>query len=655
MRRLRGQARAGRLLLYLASADDPQRAAVAPTLAAAAARAGWWFDLYYDALRRGRHYGGNEWNSARPGQSAGGLVAGGGHAEQAIRLCLHYDVAVVGDPESVLWPALEEAGAEEVARSRATAELYAAVFDLLELAVPERALVLDAQPQGERGLVVAPFLYPAILSSPPVVGVEAGGDAGLRERLEELGVRRFDSVGVDPDRAAAFPGGLDEQDTIEAESYAALSARIAASHRGWGEGVLLGDPDLIAAQLPKAARLKLLPLYGRPQVDAIEAADVALRAARDPVYGRQYDDRDLFALAERGVSLDIVDPAPPFDATVGLPPAIASPSAPPGDEEPDDTLLGQWAEEGRVLATVVLWSGMTRETDSLPRLLDLIAETGLRAGLAITLSTLENAPRSLELVAVRPEHGGVGGLVEMLLGSTGRGVGPEAYFPPGRFAPLLAGAADAARQAIGPELHPRGWWPLLDARLRPRRDFPVSRPGRVPVIRYARRDQPTAVQRALGSLRLEPFSDPWRPFDHQRPGTIDAGVVRAVRDAGFEYMWTKTGFGSPTVVERQGDFVAIPFTAGNWDGWSPFFTIGSHHDVRRAERRLLRSGRPGWLASTIDGVLWALSGEVWARGAQLHRALSLIAQGGQSGRLINVTPRVVARYARLLDDLDRGA
>jgi hypothetical protein len=190
MRRPQGEAPGGRLLLYLASADDPQRTAIAPALAAATARAGWWFDLYYDALRRGRHFSGNEWSRARSGQSAGGLVAGGGHVEQAIRLCLHYAVSVVGDPDSVLWPALEEAGAEAVLRSRDPAEVYAAAFDRLELTVPEGAIVLDAHPQGDEGLVVAPFLYPAILDGEPVVGLEAGADPGIPGRGRRSRSRR---------------------------------------------------------------------------------------------------------------------------------------------------------------------------------------------------------------------------------------------------------------------------------------------------------------------------------------------------------------------------------------------------------------------------------------------------------------------------------
>jgi hypothetical protein len=96
--------------------------------------------------------------------------------------------------------------------------------------------------------------------------------------------------------------------------------------------------------------------------------------------------------------------------------------------------------------------------------------------------------------------------------------------------------------------------------------------------------------------------------------------------------------------------VALPFTAGNWDGWTPFYTLGHTTDVVRAEGRLLRSGRPGWLAGTIDSPLWAFSGEVLEHGSRMYRISELIARGGRSGRLLNVTPNTIARYARLLEE-----
>ena len=57
------------------------------------------------------------------------------------------------------------------------------------------------------------------------------------------------------------------------------------------------------------------------------------------------------------------------------------------------------------------------------------------------------------------------------------------------------------------------------------------------------------------------------------------------------------------------------------------------------------------LVGTIDSPLWALSGEILERGSELYRIAELTARGGTSGRLVNVTPRVIARYARVLDEL----
>jgi hypothetical protein len=114
-------------------------------------------------------------------------------------------------------------------------------------------------------------------------------------------------------------------------------------------------------------------------------------------------------------------------------------------------------------------------------------------------------------------------------------------------------------------------------------------------------------------------------------------------------MWSKAGFGRPRVLQREGDFVALSLTAGNWDGWSPFYTLSTAADLARAERRLLRGG-PGWLVGTIDSPLWAMSGEILERGSTLYRIARLASAGGRSGRLVNVTPNVVARYARTLGE-----
>lgn len=672
------------LLLFLAHGGDPHRVAMAPVLAAAAERAGWAFDLYYDGRRSGRHFGGWEDGNRTEATGTGSLMAGGRHLDHALWLTTCFRVVALGDPASPLWPVVE-AGGECALRTTDPAALYEAAFHLLGQPVPEDVAVLDMAPQTPLGIIAAPFLYPQLMAE-PCLGIDVSADTGLRGRLEDLGARRFTGHCVDSVRARNFPGSLDAvEGKVAGESYASFSAALARRHAGWGRGTLLGDPDLIAAQLPLAATKRLLPLYGRPQTDVIERAADLIQAGADPVYGRQFDDHDFFALGRLGRGLQIVDPDPPFASTAAVPLRIADPPRPFADFEPDDATLHRWASEGRVLTTLVLWSGMIRELHCIPRILDLVAATGLRCGLVVTVDSLtQSSPADLALLSVPEERGGVLGRVELLLGSTGRGVCAEGEMPDGELARLLTDARAEVATMLPPALMPRGWWPLVDSPLVPGRTPRLHWEEGRPVLRISPRPRPSEtpaasveaapegtprtapragapamdarrlIGNALRRYRLDRFYEAWRPYDSARPGPLRPEVAAAVRSAGFDYMWTKAGFGDAEPVVTDGGFVALPFTAGDWDGWSPFYTIRNTAQVRSAERRLTRSGRPGWLASNIDSILWMLPGEVLEKGRALFQVAQLVANGGGTGTLVNVTPNTVARYARILAEAKAG-
>jgi hypothetical protein len=660
------------LLLYATSQEDRQRVAVGPALAAIAARAGIRFECYYDEPRRGRHYGGGDPATAPVGLPGGSTVAGGQHIDHLLRLATRFHLVAVGDPCSAVWPALDLAAAEVLAASTDPGVLYEAVLHRFGQPAPEVVYVVDDRPQGPGRLRVAPYLAPAFLHGAPALGLEVGSADGVCRRLTKLGARRFVGLWVDQARASGFPERLDQlEGDTGGETYASLTARLAERHAAWGQGLLLADPDLAAAQLGRLHQRRLLPLYGRPQVDVIARASGLVRRAAEPVFGRQWDDRDFLALGRLGKGLQVVDPSPPFDATRSLPWAMPEPVAPP--DQPSEDQLRAWAAERRILVTLCIWAGMVREIDGIPRLLDLVAATGLRAGLVITAETADHGLDLLPL-GLPPTRGGVLGLVEPLLGSTGRGVAAETYLTPAALRAGLEEALGALRRRLPGELVPRGWWPLLDAPLLDRRRPRVGRRGLVPYAYYTP-PQAKQTRERLGDAARSPGRRldlhglmrrlvrspggrrvlvPRRPFDAARPGPIDPAVADAVQRSGLRYMFTKAGFGSARVLWRRGEFVVIPFTAGNWDGWSPFYTAGSVADLDAAEHRLLRSRRPGWVVSTVDSPLFALAGEVWEHGARLHEIARRAADGGRSGRLVNVTPQVVARYARILDDQRGG-
>jgi hypothetical protein len=646
-----------RLLLYLSNNRDPQRYAVGPALAAAAERAGWAFDCYYAATRRGRHFGGGDPEAAELGVPNGSLVAGGSHLDQAFRLAALNSVVAYGDPECVLWSPLEAAGAEVGARSLEPADLYAAAFDRLKLPLPERLIVVDSTPQGRDRVILAPYLYPEFLTG-AAVGLEATADRGTLERVVALGATEIAPRYVSPDRSAALgiaPGG----DQVLDESFAALTVTLAQRHESWGTGVFLGDPELVAAQLPRAARLRLIPLYGRPQTDAIRLASRSFERASSPVYGRQYDDRDFFELGKHGLGFQLVDPDPPFDSALADAPSGRSLLEP---DEPDDNQLRRWAAERRVLVSLLFWSGMVRELDCVPRLTDVLAISDARAGLVITTPAVESGLPLFDPITAPPSEGGVGGRLEILLASAGDGVCAEALMPADTLETSLRKSRERAESLLGVPI--RGWWPLMDASLHDGARHPFARRGRRPVLLFTprrqggvaegsapqqARDLRAAVRSAVRAAHLESLFDERRPFESQRPGVLAVSVAQQVHRSGFEYMWTKTAFGTPGVSYREGDFVALALTAGRWEGWSPFYTLAGVVDLAGAEKRLLKRDAPGWLVGTIDAPLWALSGEILERGPGLLEMARFAADGGRSGELVNVTPNVVARYARIIE------
>lgn len=456
--RTQGRGLVSQLLLYLSHADDPQRYAVGPSLARLAGSAGWSFECYYANKRSGRHFGGGDPDSFERGHSGGGLVAGGRHLDQTIRLVTRYEVSALGDPRSPLWWVLEQGGASKLVASEDPLELYAAALRALGVETPRHAVVVDATPHGTDRVVVAPYLAPEFFRREPCLGVEASAPLAVVDGLRSIGVETLEGLWLGDVAMSRWGPFLHSSRGHRSNSYAESTADLARESEDWGQGILLGDPELVAAQLPRLIARRLLPLYGRPQVDVLRIAADAVRRSREPVFGRQYDDRDFFALAELGHGLQVLDPAPPFASTGGVELDAGSEDASGPNDDPS-------VIEG-IPATLMFWAGMIREAECIPRIIDLVASTGLRCGLIITAKTFTSIDEpSLSMLTVPAERGGVAGLVELVVGSTGWGVAPESSLGGDRLGAYLESALSEIRSRVPSELWPTGWWPLLDTEL----------------------------------------------------------------------------------------------------------------------------------------------------------------------------------------------
>jgi hypothetical protein len=682
------------LLLYTARADYPQRNALAATLAWAAADREYAFEVYYDAMRGGGHYGGGNPTT----HAAGGLAAGGRHLEAVALALLRFETTVICTGGLALANTI--AALLEGSETRLldlplepVVDIYDATFAALDTPWPSVAVMVHAAPSPHLVGIDA-YCYPEIFYR-RAVGIESSTSVEDIQALKARGIKEVLCIGVPASQQESLRKvGLEVQDLEmirDGDDYCAVTARLAARWKARRRGWLLGDPSLVASWLPVACREDRSAIYSIPQSRVISAVGEEIAAdTGQPMLGRQYDDSDFFALSRLGQAFQLVDPNRPVLPILQTLQTAWSRTLPdPRDGEPSDSQLQQYAREGRILSSLVFWTGMLRETENLFALVDLLAVTDLRAGLALTAQSLGWRPSPLDLLTVPRNQGGVFPNAEILLASSGIGGSIESLLPRGRLRDHVSRAhAELERIGFPKEWWPKGWWATMDAPLIERTGPSLRQPVQLrrdsPYLRFrfhARSDveseRPTSKNRELSEgvgavdprktsavqmlqsrvrarvrdSRLSVLFDAYRPYEHLQPGPIREDLAREIQENGLSYMLSKSGFGErPRVLYREDEFVALNYTAGQWDGWTPFETVNSVRDLRVAEKRLLHDGAPGWLLGTVDTCLWAFSGELWHRAPGLAEIARFLAHGGSTGKLINVTPRVIARYARIISD-----
>jgi hypothetical protein len=676
----RGAGGKQKLLLLLSRFSDFSICPIAATLAWLCRSQGWAFDNYYDAFHEGVHFPGGDWRSLELGKLTGGTVCADRHFEEFYHLLLRFDVTVATTGEGVFDPSLKRLKVPIAVDSGKASLIYQKVFGHFGIPVPKTTVMIGANLDvALRGLEA--YLAPEVWYRDGLGIHETISDGELNELCEPgspiVCVCVNDAVLA---RLRERGYATEVIDTVaENDDYLSVTERLARRWSRAAKGWIVGDPILACHWLPKSCEERLIPVYGVPQQKAIgELADLISAKAR-VVYGRQYSDHDFFALSRLNRSLQVVDPCrPPFQSVRHLDSTWGSPGSMGGFFAPEysDEQLREFGRANRVMVSLLFWSGMIRELVNLYPLMDLIATVRLRCGLVLTSESFRYMTHPpLELLTVPLEDGGVHPLVEVVLGSSGEGVAIESVMDGDTLRAGLTEALRVIKRKVGNEKYvPRGWWGTMDADLEGLTGW-----GRAPLVRISRErpwvrvrvpaDDTAAADstgsrtrsfhrpmRALGrALGLAPYVAPLRPYECFRAGPIKEDVVRAVKSAGLSYMFTKAGFNLPPDVQYLDDqFVALNYTAGQWDGWTPFETVNSIGDLRRAERKVLRSGRPGWIVSTIDTCQWAFGGEFWKRASALMEVSRFCSSGGSSGKLLNVKPYTLARYARILAEAKSG-
>lgn len=673
-----------KLLLYLSKLNSPGNVLRASTLAWLCKSKGYLFDNYYDSYHQGVHFPGGDSRTLEVGQQTGGMVSGDRHFEELYFMLLNFDVSVISFGDAFFLNSIKNLGIPVVTVSDQNSAFYIKAFSHLGIPLPHNVVMIGSG-FGKILSGLDAYLYPEIYYR-QAIGVH---DSISEEELKKLcqeGCKIYCIYVNEHVIGRLLKKGYDIEiiDSLKGEDdYFSVTNRLACRWKEKARGWILGDPLMVCHWIPKACEEDLIAVYSTPQERIISESGDIISSKGRIIYGRQYNDRDFFELSKINQCLQVIDPCrPPFQSITHAQYFWDSTGNKEGFCEPEysDEELREFARKNKILISLMFWSGMIREVTNFYNLMDLFAITRLRCGLVVTAQSYEYMMHSpFELLTIPLDQGGVYPLVEPVLGSCGIGVGIEFYMERERLRDDLEEGLSRIFQKVKNERYiPKGWWATMDANMEKLRWW--KRPKPFCFLRYPpyfqirfhpkeknfKRDTSSHVRefpdsikqdcidnikKGLRRLGLEKYFIPYRPYEFYQSGPVESDIINTVKSVGLKYMFTKSGFNSyPDAKYIDKDFIALNYTAGQWDGWTPFETINDVSDLRRSEKMLLKRNKPGWIVSTVDSCLWTFSGEFWKRANKLYEIAQFCAKGGKSGKLINTKPITISRYARIITE-----
>lgn len=673
-----------KLLLFLSKSSYSENISIASTLAWLCKSKNYLFDNYYDSYHLGIHFPGGDSRNLDAGELSGGTVCGGRHFAEFYFILLNFDVSIICFGDTMFLSSIRNLNIPIVAFSDGISVIYKETFSYIGVPLPSDVVMIGAD-FGRKLSRLDAYFYPEIYYRQAIGVPDSIGEEELASLLQD-GSRIF-CICVNKnitDKLLTRGYDIEVIDELKRDDdYLSVTRRLAWRWKEMAKGWILGDPVLVSHWVPKACDEDLIGIYSIPQEKIVSQLADVISSKGKVIYGRQYSDKDFFELSRLNQCFQVIDPCrPPFQSVRHVEYAWDTRQEEGFyDSEYTDEDLRQFAREGRILVSLMFWSGMIREIENFNSLMELFAITRLKCGLVVTAENYEYMMHSpFELLTVRLEQGGVYPLIEPVLGSCGIGVGIESYIRNDRLREnLMDGLSRISKKVKNGSYVPRGWWSTMDTDLEKLIWWKRAKPIRLlrcspylqirfyaggkdgdenshsvngGISNFVKQDYIDKVKRWLQKIGWSKFFLPYRPYEFYRAGPIKNDIVKTVKSVGLKYMFTKAGFNSyPEVKYLDEDFIALNYTSGQWDGWTPFETINNISDLKKAEKSLLKSEKPGWLVSTIDSCLWTFSGEFWKRGSKLYEIAQFCTKGGNSRELINVKPYTISRYARIISNM----
>lgn len=405
-------------------------------------------------------------------------------------------------------------------------------------------------------------------------------------------------------RAVGMPEG-----PCPGEDYRTCTVRMAERWVDKAEGVAFGDPYAILSMLTTLCREKRVAVFGEcrhlapSEIVANAYAEECSSAAKDVcrlaevignrvIVGRQTCDGDLFEWSKAGVAIKIMDPnRPAFPVVTRVEQCWHNRTDPVFAHEPSDDTLEAWADEGKTLASLLVHSGEMAHNEAMLNLIELCILTRLKLGIGVHVARYETCPQLWELISVPQANGGALGLVEPVLHSGGLGIMTENTCPPKLLADHCRTALQRIEAIAGKTWRPRGYLTFMDS------------------------DMPT--------------------FTQILPQAYDA-----IATCGLEYTVSCALPGRNRILHIIGNHIVLNQGSRSICSGSPYVRVTTAEDLWDKTP----GPSPGWWLGVIDAPVVAFNSYIWSKGSRFLEIVNALTQGSW----INVTPRVVARYARIL-------
>lgn len=591
-----------RLVLLVARYEQPHRDLIAMTLGWMCREAGVEFDVYYAADRK---------EGGLFSQHGSSLV-GGHHAERIGRALSTYRTTVVRLGGVSVFESLLRNGAQKVVDAPAELpDLYATMAAELGIKLPAEAVAFEPA-----STIPQTALYPECVYR-KALAVPLNLPAQQIAHLGQLGVKTVWTVSkADADTSAWKAMEIKPARDLSGKDP---NFKVAQRYVDRAKGFDTMEPIVASYMLPFCIREdRLILSYAKrgPEADLRRDQMIKLTQGKGQTaaYGRWFGDPQLIPLAKlpQPMAYNVVEPMRHILTVFSRRPAsLHQPAKSWVDLEPSDEQLRAWAKEGKILATWLLHSGELSHDDSVLGFLDWCAMTKQKIGSGVHWQRYHFDPDAVEPMHVPADEGGALGLAEPVLHSTGAGIMWESAGDPAKIAALMADSRKKIAAVAGERFAPRGVYCFGDHHAQEK--------------------------------------------NADKPGEAQVALWKAVKEAGFEYLVTSILPGTNRVLYRDGDFVVLNQT-GKWHGASPFVR-GDPATFQAVEKKLVEAGQPGWLIGAVDTPIHGspiYTGRPYG-GANPHPKINdfydYVQKGGTTKKVISATPRTVARYARIVLDL----